>query len=469
MTDGKKESKGVLKLSGIWINGYSFLLTLGFLVLLPRFLFDALRQGKYTAGWRERLGLLTPPEDGNRPVVWVHCVSVGETQAARPLVKGILRKLPNHCLVVSTITLTGQKLAREVFANDAAKVFYFPFDWAWSVRRALRTIQPSAVVIMETELWPRFLYECSLRRVPVAIVNGRVSTRSYRRYRSIKWFVARMLQAVTLAVMQTEADAERICRLGLEPKKVRISGNLKFDAGKSAGAWNLVDEMRSRFNLSDSPLILCASTHAPEERIMLDAFSRVRTATGTQARLMLAPRHPERFGEVASLLEESGLRWTRRTALPEESDAESEVILLDTIGELPAIYPLASIVFVGGSISKSGGHNILEPAAVGACIVTGINTYNFEAIMKSFIRADAVIQLPAVSENEAKIQLAKIFSELLDDQKRRQELGQRARNLVEQNFGATERTLKFIGPILGVQDTTVKNLVSLAAHGGKTG
>jgi len=276
------------------------------------------------------------------------------------------------------------------------------------------------------------------------------------------------LQAVNVAVMQSEADAERICKLGLKPKRVKISGNLKFDAGKTAAAPAVSEDMRLRFKLSDSPLILAASTHAPEERLVLEAFSAVRSTTPTPPRLMLAPRHPERFAEVASLLDQSGFKWSRRTSPPAESDTESDVILLDTIGELPAIYPLAAIVFVGGSISRSGGHNILEPAAVEACIVTGPNTYNFEAIMKAFKKADAVIQMPAASENEAKVQLTRLFSELLGDQKRRQDLGRRARDLVEQNFGATERTLKFIGPILGAHETAVKNLASLAAHGGKT-
>jgi len=468
MANGKRESKLASDrlLSGSVIGLYSLLLTLGFLVLLPRFLLDALRRGKYVAGFRERLGSLSPLRQNGRPVVWIHCVSVGETQAARPLVKAILRQFPGHSLVVSTITATGQALAREVFANDAAKVFYFPFDWAWSVRRALNTIQPSAVLIMETELWPRFLYECSLRRVPVAIVNGRLSARSYRRYRAMRWFVRGMLQAVSVGVMQSEADAERICKLGLKPKRVRISGNLKFDAGQAA-AGNISDEFNLRFKLGGAPLILAASTHAPEERILLAAFSQVRTVAANRPRLMIAPRHPERFGEIASLLDQSGLSWSRRTAPPADGDSESDVILLDTIGELPAIYSFASIVFVGGSISRSGGHNVLEPAALGACIITGIHTENFEAIMKAFKKAEAVIQVRAASEREATVQLAKLLDELLADPNRRADLGGRARALVEQNFGATERTLKFLQPLLGTPQT-VENPVSLAAHVGKS-
>ena len=193
---------------------YSLLLTLGFLILLPRFLFDALRHGKYVAGFGERLGSV-PPLNAKTNVVWLHCVSVGESQAARPLVEGIRKRFPNHTLVVSTTTLTGQKFARELFRNEAAKVFYFPFDWKWTVRRTLKAINPTAVLIMETEIWPGFLRECRRRSIPVAIVNGRLSKQSFRRYGYIKGFVARVLGNISLAVMQTEKDADRIRALGV--------------------------------------------------------------------------------------------------------------------------------------------------------------------------------------------------------------------------------------------------------------
>src|SRR5215510_1966583 len=208
---------------------YSLLLTLGFLVLLPHFLFQALTHGKYVAGLRQRLGSL-PVNEASKPVIWLHCVSVGETQAARPLVEKLKATFPQHSLVVSTITMTGQKLARDLFKNEASDVFYFPLDWRWSVRRALRTINPTAVLIMETELWPNFLRECEKRRIPVALVNGRISKQSYRRYSLIRVFFSRMLSSLTMAVMQSDADGERIASLGLPQKKLFVSGNLKFDS-----------------------------------------------------------------------------------------------------------------------------------------------------------------------------------------------------------------------------------------------
>ncbi|HKC63707.1 MAG TPA: glycosyltransferase N-terminal domain-containing protein, partial [Pyrinomonadaceae bacterium] len=196
---------------------YSFLFTIGIIVLLPRFALDAIRNGKYVAGLRERLGRLPEIETGGRPVIWLHCVSVGEAQAARPLARAIRREFPSHALLISTTTKTGQRVARDAFRGDAEVVIYFPFDWAWTVRRALSKVNPTAVLIMETEMWPNFLRECRERGIPAAIVNGRLSERSFRRYKLIRSFTKRMVNNLDLALMQTEADAERIRALGLAP------------------------------------------------------------------------------------------------------------------------------------------------------------------------------------------------------------------------------------------------------------
>jgi 3-deoxy-D-manno-octulosonic-acid transferase len=428
---------------------YSLLFTIGFIALLPRFIFDAFRHGKYVAGFSERLGQLAPVDAKGAPVIWLHCVSVGETQAARPLVRALLQQFPSHALVVSTTTLTGQRLAREVFSSEAAAVFYFPFDWSWTVRRTLNKVNPAAVVIMETELWPRFLRECRLRSIPVALVNGRLSPRSARRYRLVRRFISRVVNDLTLALMQTEADARRIRSLGLRPERVKITGNVKFDAGTDAGEDALTAEFRERFHLKDGrPLIIAASTHSPEERIVIEAFKRLRASdTGSDARLLIVPRHPERFEEAASLLASSGLNWTRRSSAPSQHDASADAILLDSIGELRAVYPLASIVFVGGSIARTGGHNVLEPAAAGVCILTGAHTTNFAAIIREFLEADALVQLPPLPEADAPRALAEVFQELLRDGERRQTIARRARDVLERNRGATERTIKLLGEI----------------------
>ena len=254
---------------------YSILLGVGVLALLPRFLFDALRHGKYAAGLGERAGRLPKFDSGGKPVVWLHCVSVGEAQAARPLARALLARYPNHALVVSTTTLTGQRVAREAFAEDASLVFYFPFDWKWSVRRALRALGPSAVLVMETELWPRFFRECRRTGVPVALVNGRISEKSFGRYRLIRFFIRRVLSDLSLASMQTDADAARVRALGLAPEKIRVTGNVKFDM-EEAGTSSLTEELRERFRLDGArALVVAASTHAPEERVAVEAYRLV--------------------------------------------------------------------------------------------------------------------------------------------------------------------------------------------------
>jgi 3-deoxy-D-manno-octulosonic-acid transferase len=428
---------------------YSILLGVGVLALLPRFLFDALRHGKYAAGLAERAGRLPRFDSEGRPVVWLHCVSVGEAQAARPLARALLARYPHHALVVSTTTLTGQRVAREAFANEAALVFYFPFDWAWSVRRALRAVSPSAVLVMETELWPRFFRECRRRGVPVALVNGRISEKSFGRYRLIRFFISRVLSDLSLAAMQTEADAARVRSLGLAYERIRVAGNVKFDV-EDGGSVALTEELRERFSLDGRrPLVVAASTHAPEERVALEAYKLISDSKAkTRPRMLLAPRHPERFGEVAAMLDASGLRWSRRSAQPDTSDAECDLILLDSIGELRAIYPLAEVVFVGGSIAHVGGHNILEPALAARCIITGPHTSNFKAIVETFLEHEALVQLPHAEDADAAPVLARALRELIEDDAKRFRAGERARAVLEQNRGATARTVELLAPLM---------------------
>jgi 3-deoxy-D-manno-octulosonic-acid transferase len=444
---------------------YSLLLSLGLLVLTPYFLFQALAHGKYVAGLRQRFGSL--PAITRQPVIWLHCVSVGETQAARPLVERIKKEFPHHALVVSTITLTGQKLARDVFRTQVDAVFYFPFDWRWTARRALRTINPAAVLIMETELWPNFLRECKAREIPVALVNGRISRQSFRRYSLIEFFLKRVLACLDIAIMQSETDAGRLQALGMPVDRIRTAGNLKFDAGAVSSTFEKTAEIQERFDLRlDVPLILAASTHAPEEKIILESFRQL--VKSRPLRLMLAPRHPERFQEVASLIQDSGFSWARRTSAPRADDADASVVLLDTIGELPATYSLASVVFVGGSIVDRGGHNVLEPAVAGAAVVTGAHTHNFHAIVDLLNEAGAIVQLPSLEAAAVAGKLTEVLQELLANAERRAELGTRAKQLVADNQGATEKTIKLIAPLLSVkhQDNSQSN--SLIAANAQT-
>lgn len=433
---------------------YSFLLVAGFLAFLPRFVF----QKKYAASFRERLGHLPDFDAEGRPVVWLHSVSVGETQAARPLVRELLKNFPEYKLVVSTTTLTGQRLAKEIFAGDAALVFYFPFDFRFSVRRALRKIQPRVVLLMETEIWLNFLREANRSGAKIAIVNGRLSAKSANRYGWIRKTMRRVLNYVDLALMQTAADAERLTSLGIRNTKVKVTGNVKFDQPPAAETENrLTGEFRERFAVSaaDAPLIVAASTHAPEEKWILDAFRTIYESSATgkpPPRLMLVPRHPERFAEVAQIIKNSGFEWARRGEKPSPRDKTAGVILLDSIGELRAVYPLAEIVFVGGSLIPHGGQSVLEPAAAQKAIVTGFYTMNFEKIVREFLANDALVQLPQLDEKEIPAALADSFKQLLENPPKREKLAANAFRVMQSNRGASRKTIEYLKPLLEAQN-----------------
>lgn len=422
---------------------YSILLSIGFVLMLPFFL---LRREKYASGFRQRLGNYPEFKHDNRDVIWLHCVSVGETNAARPLVDRLIESFPDHRLVISTTTKTGQELARKIFGDRADAIFYFPFDFKFTVRRALYNYEPSLVLLMETEIWPRFIHEAKSSGAKVAIVNGRLSQRSFDRYSRLRSIVRRVLANVDLALMQNEADAARIIDLGIDPNKVAVTGNLKFEHLPGEDESGLTEEFRTRFAVSsDKPLIVAASTHEPEERYVMEALDG---ELGNTCRLLIAPRHPERFDAVQKLLRGSSRSFVRRSSPPSDQDRDADIILLDSIGELRAAYPLAEIVFVGGSLVPHGGQSILEPAAEGKAIVTGPYTSNFEAVVDEFTSDKGLIQLrdPDV-EN-----LRNALVELLNSPAMREEMGSRARNVIRSAPRAVSATIEKLRPALQKTD-----------------
>ena len=433
---------------------YSIVFTLAFLVLLPRFAFDALFKGKYAAGFRQRLGFLPNFDARGRKVVWLHCVSVGEANAARPLAQQIKHDFPALALIVSTTTRTGQELARTAFAGTADLVFYFPFDWRWTVRRALRRLTPSVVLLMETEIWFNFIREAYKSGARVCIVNGRLSERSLNRYTKIKRFMKRVLGYLDLALMQDKVDATRLMALGARASKVKVTGNLKFDHDLDHAESELTAEFRKRFGINaEAPLIIAASTHSPEEKWLLDAFNQVwKSSVENLPRLMIAPRHPERFDEVVKVIKNSGFDWVRRSEAESSRDKTAEIILLDSIGELRAAYPLAEIVFVGGSLIPHGGQSIYEPAAAGRAIVTGPNTANFDAAVKEFLEKEALIQLAPAKDKDPVPKIVDALNDLLADPQRRNSLGTNALVAMKNNRGAVERTVEYIAPLLGSRE-----------------
>lgn len=429
---------------------YSLLLTVGFIVLLPRFLFDAIFNGKYAAGFAQRLGFLPEFEPNVQPVLWLHCVSVGEVNAARPLVDAIKNSFPDHRLIVSTTTKTGQTLARDIFKETAEVVFYFPFDWKFSVRRSLARFKPAAILLMETEIWFRFIREAYKSGARLAIVNGRLSEKSFKRYGYIKRFMRRVLGYLDLALMQGKTDAKRLMSLGVRGNKVKVTGNLKFDHRGDEQETELTGALRERFGITkDAPLIIASSSHAPEEKWILEAFKEVwKKSKNNLPRLLIAPRHPERFDEVAALVNASGFNWVRRTETESGRDKTAEIILLDSIGELRAAYPLAEIVFVGGSLIPHGGQSILEPAAAGKAIVTGFYTMNFDAAVKEFLGKHALIQLPKLGKKVIVAHLADVFGELLSNPEKRKHLESNSLAVMNRNRGATAKMIENLTPML---------------------
>lgn len=446
---------------------YSILLSVAFLALLPYFLFQAFFQKKYLNNFGERLGILPDSlQPDTRPTIWVHAVSVGETIAAHPLVNALRERFPDYRLIFSTTTATGQAVARSRIA-EADGFCYYPFDWKFSVRRALNTIQPKAVVLMESELWPNFLHECKRRKIPVIVANGRVSDRSFQRSQKVGFWFRRLTANVTSFLMQSETDAERISALGAT--QVMVSGNIKYDIGKDQQTLTddeKTQQLNAEFALSSQPLIMAGSTSDGEEELLLAAFAEVRKTAGLEAtRLLLAPRHPERFAAVAKLLDSSRFSYVRRSAQVEQRETVSasgfaaypqiknpahnaDVILLDSIGELASLYRFASVVFVGGSLVPKGGHNILEPARAAKPIIVGPHMENFREIAQAFQRREALIQLQSGQDKELINALSETVIALLSDDAQAQALGANAYATVEANRGATAKTVEAIADLM---------------------
>jgi 3-deoxy-D-manno-octulosonic-acid transferase len=427
---------------------YSLCLWVLSFALLPYFLYQAARNRKYSGSFKQRMGRLPDSvRNDGRETIWIHAVSVGEFLAARVLIKRIASEFPGWRLVISTTTLSGQRLARSQIGS--ADVFYFPFDWVFAVRRALDWVKPRAVVILETEIWPNFLRECRRRRIATVLANGRISLRSSGRYKLVRRFICRVTGDFSLLIMQSAADVTRVFELGARAQQVRLCGNLKYDAAEVVEEPGQVEKWLG-WPQESRNLIVAGSTSEGEERVLLEAFRKTRENPSLRGvRLLIAPRHPERFDEVATLIEDSGFSFMRRTELDARArDASTaEVILLDSIGELAHLYRYGAVVFVGGSLVPRGGHNVIEPAAWARPIVVGPYTDNFRQIVADFVNADAIIQIG----NDGRAlpsRLAEEMSRLLTDRRLAEAMGERALALLKANRGAADCTLRAIREVL---------------------
>ena len=409
----------------------------------PRLLYEAVRHGKYVGTIRERWGHLPDGVDPEgRPSIWIHAVSVGEVQAARTLIPGLRDRYPGHRLWLSTTTRTGRAVADGIEAVDG--LFYFPLDLPPAVDRVLDRVRPVLFVAVDTELWPNLLRRCARRGVRTMLVNGRISDRSYPRYRLVRRWFRRVLADVDRCCAQSDESARRLVDLGAPADRVVTTGNLKFDvlpAPRPATAPRHDDLPRSLGLAPDRPVLMAASTHPGEEGPVLDAFRRLR-AREPGLVLVLAPRHPERGAEVAALAAGRGLTAVRRSRLPKGGPGRADVVVLDTVGELAALFPAATVVFVGGSLVPAGGHNVIEPAAGGRPVVFGPHMENFAEIAELFLARGAARRVSGAEELEPAL------AELLADPRQRAELGAAARSLVEANRGAAARSLAEIAAVL---------------------
>jgi 3-deoxy-D-manno-octulosonic-acid transferase len=425
----------------------------------PWWLFRMATTQKYREGLLDRLGVVSPQlcktQDAaghKRPVLWVHAVSVGEVLAVSRLVKTLDAALPEYLIAVSTTTRTGQALARERFGAD--RVFYCPLDLPWAVHATLNALQPQLLILAETEFWPNLLSGCFRRGIPVAVVNARISDRSWPRYRRLRRIWKPFLSRLSRVLAQSQTDADRLKAIGCQPERVTVAGNLKFDvrAAEEAEATRLLKELASGLRL-----IVAGSTLDGEEAALLDAWPRLLEADPKLA-MVLAPRHPERFGAVAALLQKSGVSWAKRSDWPaaeshpglkdgSKSLNPGQIVLLDTIGELASVYSLAAVAFVGGSLVPAGGHNPLEPAQFGVPIVTGPHFFNFRAITEDLLAHQAL----CICASE---ELAAALIGLLEDPGAAKAMGDRARQVFASQAGATGRCVEAIQDLLPAKDGT---------------
>lgn len=420
-------------MSPLYSAAYALLLVL----TSPFWLLQMLRKGKYRAGLSERFGrvpqrLQIVPE---RQSIWVHAVSVGEVLAVAGVIRELRSRYPEFPVYMSTTTLAGQKLARERFGEQ--NVFYFPLDLGFAIRAYLQALRPKLIIIAETEFWPNFIRLAHEFRASIAIVNSRISDRSYSGYKRSRRWLQPVLSFIDIFLAQSATDRDRLIAIGAPSARVQVSGNLKFEIAAPKET-SLTIELR-RAIAALTPVLVCGSTVEGEEEILLQAFKRILRQL-PQGMMVLAPRHPERFESVAQLLDESGMNFWRRSGW-RGAPLAGGVFLLDSIGELASIYSLATVAFVGGSLVPRGGHNILEPAQFGKAIVVGPHTENFREIIQIFFAQSAV---QVVTEEN----LGHRLLLLLQDVPMCERLGHNACSVMQANQGSTARTLESLDSLL---------------------
>ncbi|MBK5970238.1 MULTISPECIES: lipid IV(A) 3-deoxy-D-manno-octulosonic acid transferase [Thiorhodovibrio] len=421
---------------------YSVLLYLLLPALLLRLLWRSLRAPAYRERWRERLGFYD--QLPGPATIWVHAVSVGEVQAAQPMIRHLLLRDPAARILVTTTTPTGARRLGELFGDRVAHL-YSPFDLTPVVRRFLARVSPCLAIVMETEIWPNLLAECESRGIPVLLVNARLSQRSASGYKRAQPLAGESMQRLSLIAAQSRADAERFIGLGAPAERVAVTGSIKFDLQLPASLTEQAEVMRRGWGCN-RPVWVAASTHEGEEEPLLQAHARLREQLPA-ALLVLVPRHPDRFERAAALVQRRGFRLARRS-LGQACDAQISVYLGDTMGELVSFIAAADVAFVGGSLVPTGGHNLLEAAAVGVPVIVGPHVFNFVEVTRLLLEQQAAVQIQSADE------LTRCLNLWLTDAAERARIGENGRKAVEANRGALDRLLGLIDPYVREMGST---------------
>jgi 3-deoxy-D-manno-octulosonic-acid transferase len=408
---------------------------------MPWLAWQSLRKGKYREGFAAKFLGLVPRRDGDRPCLWLHAVSVGEVNLLATLIARIGRERPDWQCVLSTTTMTGMALAKKKYPGHA--VFYCPLDFSWAVKAAMRRIRPTVLVLAELELWPNLICMAQRSGARVAVINGRLSEHSFRGYRRIRPLVARLLRNVDVIAAQDATYADRFTTLGGRPGTVFVTGSLKYDGAETDRENPMTQRLRGLAGVAtDDIVFLAGSTQESEEEAALAAFGEL-CGVWPRLRLILVPRHPDRFEAVARLLDRAGVPWQRRSNLEGEGvRPAARVLLVDAVGELGAWWGTAQIAFVGGSLTNRGGQNMIEPAAYGAAVCFGPNTRNFRDIVAAMLTQDAATVVRDGGEMTAFVRRC------LEEPAYGAALGQRAQALVASQLGATQRTLDLLAPLV---------------------
>lgn len=429
---------------------FDFLFALTLILIAPLVLLKMIVTGKYRRGLGQRLGWIKFRAD-DRPVIWVHGVSVGELQAAKGLVESLRQAYPNHRLVITHTTRTGETVAKQLYPD--LDRFYFPLDFSFVVRRVLKRVAPKLIVLIELELWPNFLVAAHAKKIPVLLANGRISQCSFEGYGKVSFALKPAFRAISKAAVQDDEYAARLAglyqKMGLDDASISVAGNLKFDSVPFGLDQAARVRYRELFGFADDELVLvCGSTHPGEHEELVKLYKNLRDS-GLRMRMVVVPRHPERWNSVRSiwrtesvpLVDRSSLGSGRMMAV-DDGQSAPPCVLLDTMGELTSLYNAADMVFVGGSLIAHGGQNMAEPAGLARAVLFGPNTQNFKSTVRDLLEARAAIRV----ENWA--ELEKALTELAQDEPRRQAMGERAQRVVEAGKGAVDRHMKLIHEML---------------------